>query len=133
VQVFFGSLAPFFILFGFGTDGLWEQSLIILGAGLQFLSSGLSVLNLKGAVEIWTILRGAIYTLATTVSPALVLLGVYGDDVSTTILTATSLGLGALSNLLAIFTASYQEKQEIQGTITELAPAPLWSDFEKRS
>jgi hypothetical protein len=118
IQLFFGSLAPFFILFGFGTDGFWEQALIITGAGLQFISSGLSMLNLKGAVEIWTILRGAIYTLATTVSPALVLLGFYDEDTNATILTATSLALGALSNLLAIFTAGHQEKRELEQTNT---------------
>lgn len=116
IQLFFGSLAPFFILFGFGTDGFWEQALIISGASLQFLSSGLSILNLKGAVEIWSVMRGAIYTLATTVSPAFVLLGLYDESLNTTILTATSLGLGALSNLLAIFTVGHQEKQELNTT-----------------
>lgn len=133
IQLFFGSLAPFFILFGFGNEGFWEQALIITGAVLQFLSSGLSMLNLKGAVEMWTVLRGAIYALATTVSPALVLLGVYDDQLSATILTATSLALGALSNLLAIFTASHQEKQDLVQAMNELTPAPLWSEFEKRS
>lgn len=109
IQVFFGSLAPLAILFGFGTDGVWEQSLIILGAVLQFISSGLSLVNVRGAANIWKIARGAIYMLAATVSPALVILGFYDEATNATILVAVSLGLGALSNLLAIFIGKQQE------------------------
>jgi len=109
IQVFFGALAPLAILFGFGTEGVWEQSLIILGAVLQFIASALSVINLRGAGNTWTVLRGAIYTLAATASPALVLLGFYDEATNATVLLALSLGLGALSNLLAIFTSKQQQ------------------------
>lgn len=111
IQLFFGSLAPLAIMFGFGTEGVWEQALIITGAVLQFISSALSLINLRGAAEIWTVLRGAIYTLGTVVSPALVLLGFYDDATNALILTGTSLALGALSNLLAILTAEKEVKE----------------------
>jgi hypothetical protein len=111
IQLFFGALAPLAILFGFGTEGVWEQTLIIIGAVLQFVSSVLSLVNVRpgdwGAG--WAILRGAIYALAATVSPALALLGFYDDATNATILLAISLGLGALSNLLAIFTSKQQQ------------------------
>ena len=112
IQVFLGSLAPFAIMFGFGTESVWEQSLIITGATLQFLSSLLSLVNLRGVLEVWTVVRGAIYTLGTVVSPALVLLGFYDEATNAMILTGTSLALGAISNLLAIFTASHQEMEQ---------------------
>ena len=111
IQVFFGALAPLAILLGFGTEGVWEQSLIILGAVLQFISAVLSLVNVRkgdwGAG--WAVIRGAIYALAATVSPALVLLGFYDDSTNATILLGLSLALGALSNLLAIFIGSRQE------------------------
>lgn len=111
IQLFFGALAPLAILFGFGTEGVWEQTLIIVGAVLQFLSSVLSLVNVRrgdwGAG--WAIVRGAIYALAATVSPALVLLGFYDEATNATILLAISLGLGALSNLLAIFTSKQEQ------------------------
>lgn len=109
IQLFFGALAPLAILFGFGTEGVWEQALIILGAVLQFVSSTLSLVNVRDVNTAWRIVRGAIYALAATVSPALVLLGFYDDATNATILLAISLGLGALSNLLAIFTSKQQE------------------------
>jgi hypothetical protein len=114
IQVFLGGLAPFAIMFGFGNEGVWEQALIISGAIMQFISSALSLVNLRGVLEIWTILRGAIYTLGTVVSPALVLLGFYDDATNATILTGISLALGAISNLLAVFTAGYQDKQALE-------------------
>lgn len=109
IQVAFGSLAPLAILFGFGTEGVWEQSLIILGAVLQAVSSLLSLINVRDP-HVWAaVLRGVIYGLATVVSPALVLLGFYDEATNATILVAVSLGLGALSNLLAVFIGKKQE------------------------
>lgn len=108
IQVFAGAVAPFAILFGFGSDGTWEQVLIIFGAALQFLSAILSLVNVKGA-NVWAVLRGALYSLAATVSPALVVLGLVSVETNATILTATSLGLAALSNLVAVFTSSTQQ------------------------
>jgi len=109
IQVFLGSLAPILILFGYGTEAVWEQVLIIAGAALQFLASITSLVNLKGQ-DVWSVLRGAIYTAAFTVSPALVLLGVYGEDVNATILTAVSLGLSSLSSLVAVFWSGHQRQ-----------------------
>jgi predicted Kef-type K+ transport protein len=111
IQLFAGALAPLAILLGYGTAGGWEQSLIILGAALQFVSSVLSLVNLrKGDIGAgWAILRGAIYTLAATASPALVLLGFYDEQTNATVLLAISLGLAALSNLLAIFIGKQEQ------------------------
>ncbi|WZH36227.1 MAG: hypothetical protein PIR02_15885 [Microbacterium enclense] len=111
IQLFAGALAPLAILLGFGTAGVWEQALIIVGAALQFLSAVLSLVNVrKGDIGAgWAIIRAAIYTLAATVSPALVLLGFYDDETNATVLLGLSLALGALSNLLAIFIGAKQQ------------------------
>lgn len=120
IQLFFGALAPLAILAGFGTEGQWEQLLIITGAVLQFVSSGLSLVNVRDARTIWAVVRGAVYALAATVSPALVLLGVYGDETNTTILLGLSLGLGALSNLLAVFIGGRQELSGVADAVSRL-------------
>ena len=109
IQVALGSLAPLAILFGFGTEGVWEQWLIIAGAVMQAISSLLSLVNVRDASTAWAVARGAIYLLAATVSPALVLLGFYDEATSATILLGLSLGLGALSNLLAILIGKQQQ------------------------
>jgi len=128
IQVFFGTLAPLFILGGFGTEGQWEQALIITGAVLQFLSSLLSLINVRGG-DIWAVLRGAIYGLATTVAPALVLLGWLNEDLSATILTGISLALTALSGLVAILTNG---KQQIETYVAKhRAVGPGDSPFER--
>jgi hypothetical protein len=113
IQVLFGALAPLFILGGFGTEGQWEQILIITGAVLQFLSSLLSLVNVRGG-DAWAVLRGAIYALATTVAPALVLLGWLNPETSATLLTGIALGLTALSSLVAIFTSGQQQIERIK-------------------
>ncbi|UVK61364.1 holin [Microbacterium phage Gingerbug] len=107
IQVWFGSLAPLVILAGFATQAQTEQALIIVGAILQFAASALSVVNANWR-DALGVLRGAIYALAATVAPALVLLGVFSEEFSTGLLTALSLGLSSLSSLLAIFTVSQQ-------------------------
>lgn len=109
IQLFFGALAPLAILVGFGTEGVWEQSLIILGAALQFASAVLSLVNVRDVHTGWAVLRAAIYAAAATVSPALVILGFYDAATNATILVGLSLGLGALSNLLAILIGKQQQ------------------------
>lgn len=110
IQAFLGTLAPLLILFGFGTDSIWEQVLIITGAALIFIAALINVLNVK-FVDGWAILRAAIYTLAGTVSPALVLLGVYDEATNAAIMTGLSLGLGALNSFLAIFVSGKQLRE----------------------
>lgn len=125
VQLFLGSLAPLAILFGFGTEGTWEQVLIIAGAALQFVASLLSLINVKAeawATQGWAIIRGAIYALGFTVSPALVLLGFYGEDVNATLLMGLSLALSSLSSLVAIFTSGKQQQQELVQIFTREGP-----------
>ena len=117
IQVFLGSLAPVFILLGFATQNQTEQYLVISGAVLQFFASLLSLINLRGVLSIWTALRGAIYTFGFTVSPVLVILGVYDESTNQYILMGISLGLGALSNLVAIFVGKSQEVAELKHTI----------------
>lgn len=121
IQVFAGSLAPLAILLGFGTEGVWEQALIILGAVLQFVSSAISLINVRDVNKGWAVLRGAIYALAATVSPALVLLGFYDDETNAAILTGLSLALGALSNLLAIFVGKAQQLEVAREKIAVLS------------
>lgn len=111
VQVWLGSLAPLVILLGFATQAQTEQALIILGAILQFAAAVLSLVNVRRGdlAAGWTVVRGAIYALAATVSPALVLLGLYDESVNAALLTGLSLALSSLSSLLAIFTVSKQQ------------------------
>lgn len=121
IQVFAGALAPLAILLGFGTDQVWSQGLIIFGAVLQFVSSLLSLVNLrvKDGAAIWAIIRGAVYALAAVVSPALVALGVLSPETNATILVGVSLALAALSNLVAIFTSSKQQVDALEHELIE--------------
>ena len=113
IQAFLASLAPLAILLGYGTEGTWEQLLIISGAGLAAAGSLLSLVNVRIAdwsTQGWAIVRGAVYALGTTVSPALVLLGFYDDATNTQILTGISVGLTVLSSGIAIFANGQQQK-----------------------
>ena len=113
IQAFLASLAPLAILLGYGTEGTWEQLLIISGAGLAAAGSLLSLVNVRiadWATQGWAIVRGAVYALGTTVSPALVLLGFYDDATNTQILTGISVGLTVLSSGIAIFANGQQQK-----------------------
>lgn len=123
IQVFLGSLAPLAIMMGFGSQGSWEQVGIITGAASLFLASLLNLLNVRvadWATQGWMIVRGAVYALGTTVSPALVVLGLYGEEVNTAIVTGLGLGLGALSSLISIFANGEQTKaaQELESRLS---------------
>lgn len=112
IQAFLVTLAPLAIMFGYGTEGSWEQVLIIAGATLGAVASLLSLVNIRiadWATQGWAIVRGTIYGLGTVVSPALMLLGFYGEDVNTQILTGMSIGLTALSSAIAIFANGKQQ------------------------
>lgn len=112
IQAFLVTLAPLAIMFGYGTTGTWEQVLIITGATLGAIASLLNLVNVRvsdWATQGWAIVRGVIYTLGTVVSPALVVLGFYGEDVNTQIITGLSLGLTALSSAIAIFASGEQQ------------------------
>lgn len=113
IQTFIASLVPLAILFGYGTTGTWEQILIISGAGLAFIGSVLSLVNVRvadWATQGWAIVRAAVYTLGSTVSPALVLLGFYSDEVNTQVVTGISVGITVLSSAIAIFANGQQQK-----------------------
>lgn len=115
IQLFFGGLAPLAILLGFGSEGAWEQILIVTGALLQFFSSLLSLVNVRRGDwgTGWAIVRGAIYALATVVSPVLVFFGFYDASTNATVLVGISLALGAFSNLLAIFIGKQQQLDQL--------------------
>lgn len=117
ILLFAGSVAPLLILFGFGSKTVWEQWLIILGVVLQFVSSLLSLLNLKvgewGAG--WAIIRGAIYALGAGAAPALVALGIWDNEFSSYFMLGLALFLAALSNLVSLLTGSKQELQASRG------------------
>lgn len=108
IQLFFASLAPVLIGLGYATQAQTEQYLILTGAGLQFVASLVSLINLRGLLNIWTVLRGAIYLAGTTAAPALVVLGVIDEATSSIVLVGISLGLSSLSSLLAIFVSKDQ-------------------------
>lgn len=116
IQLFFGSLAPLLILAGFATQAQTEQWLIITGAVLQFVAAVLSLINVRkgdwGAG--WAVVRAAIYSLAATVSPALVLLGYYTEQTNAALMTGLSLGLSSLSALLSVFIGKSQELQKVE-------------------
>lgn len=107
IQVFAGSLAPLFIILGIGTEDQWTQALIIFGASIQFLSSVLSLVNLRGR-SIWTVLRGALYTLGATLSPALVSLHILSPALANKGVLALSLLLASVGSLVAVLTAQKQ-------------------------
>lgn len=116
IQLFLGSLAPLLILTGFATQAQTEQWLIISGAVIQTFAAILSLVNVrKGDLGAgWAVIRGAIYTLAATVSPALVLLGYYSEETNAALLTGLSLGLSSLSALLSIFIGKSQQLEKVE-------------------
>lgn len=116
IQLFLGSLAPLLILGGFATQAQTEQGLIISGAVVQFLAALLSLVNVRkgdwgGG---WAVVRGAIYALAATVSPALVFFGLYSEETNAVLLTGLSLALSSLSSLLAIFIGKSQQLEKVE-------------------
>ena len=116
IQLFLGSLAPLLILTGFATQEQTEQYLIIAGAVFQFLAAVLSLVNVRrgdyGAG--WAVIRAGIYTLAATVSPALVFFGLYDESTNAALLAGLSLGLSSLSSLLAIFIGKNQQLEKVE-------------------
>lgn len=122
IQVWLGSLAPLLILGGFATQEQTENVLIITGALLQFLAALLSLINVrKGDWSTgWTIVRGAIYALAATVSPVLVFFGLYDATTNAVLLTGISLALSSLSSLLAIFIGKTQQLQAAEAKVEVL-------------
>ena len=116
IQFFAMSLVPLLVLFGLGTEEYLTQWTVILAAVMQFISSLLSLLNLKqgewGAA--WTIIRGAIYSLGMTVAPVFNVLGFYSEEMSDLILTGVSLTLTVLSSALAVLIGGEQKWQEQQ-------------------
>lgn len=128
IQAFLVTLAPLAIMFGYGTDGTWEQVLIITGAVLGAVASLLSLLNVRvadWATQGWAIVRATVYGLGTVVSPSLVLLGFYDDATNTQILTGMSLALTALSSAIAIFANGRQQLAEA----VEFPPGVLRRDL----
>ncbi|AWN03358.2 hypothetical protein PBI_COUNT_35 [Microbacterium phage Count] len=120
IQLFLGSLAPLLILGGFATQAQTEQALIITGAVLQFLAALLALVNVRRGDwgTGWTVIRGAIYALAATVSPALVFFGLYDEATNAVLLTGISLALSSLSALLAVFIGKTQEIQAVKAELT---------------
>ena len=132
IQAFLVTLAPLAIMFGFGTDGTWEQVLVISGALLGAVASLLNLLNVRvadWATQGWAIVRGTIYALGTVVSPALVLLGFYDDATNTQILTGMSLALTVLSSAIAIFANGRQQVI----VASELPPGALRRDLREEA
>lgn len=132
IQAFLVALAPLAIMLGYGTDGTWEQVLVISGALLGAIASLLSLLNVRvadWATQGWAIIRGTIYALGTVVSPALVLLGFYDDATNTQILTGLSLALTVLSSAIAIVANGRQQVI----VASELPPGALRRDLREEA
>lgn len=132
IQAFLVALAPLAIMLGYGTDGTWEQVLVISGALLGAIASLLSLLNVRvadWATQGWAIIRGTIYALGTVVSPSLVLLGFYDDATNTQILTGLSLALTVLSSAIAIVANGRQQVI----VASELPPGALRRDLREEA
>jgi len=113
IQAFLAAAAVLAVQFGYGTDGQWEQLLIIGGAALGAIAGLLSLVNVRvadWATQGWAIVRGVIYMLATVASPALVALGFYSDAVNEQIVTGIGQGITVLSAAIAIFANGQQQK-----------------------
>lgn len=116
IQTLIVTVVPLFLMFGYGTTGQWEQVQIITSAILAAAGSLLSLVHIRvteWANEGWKIVRATIYTFGMTVSPALMLLGFYNEDVNTKIVTGVALGLTALSSAVAIFANGQQQKADV--------------------
>ena len=108
IQGLFGALAPLIIWAGFATQTQAEQWLIIVGAVLQFVASLLSLINLRGLLSIWKVLRGALYTLGMAVAPTLTVLGYTTAEQSAQLLVGISLVLSVVSSVVAIIVGQAQ-------------------------
>ena len=112
IQALFVTLAPIVIGLGLFTESEADQWLIITGASLQFAGSLLNLINVRGG-DWWAALRGAIYLLATSVAPALTVLGYIDDATAATALNFLSLGLSSLSAVVGIVTGKQQQLQAV--------------------
>lgn len=113
IQAFLAALAVLAVQFGLGTEGQWEQILVLAGAGLGALAGLLSLVNVRvadWATRGWMIARTVIYSFATVASPALVALGLYNDSVNEQIVTGIGQGITVLSAAIAIFANGQQQK-----------------------
>lgn len=121
IQLFAAGLAPLAIMFGLGTEGGWEQSLILVGLGTQFVSNLLNLLSLKEGEwgKGWAIVRGAIYSLGLGAAPALVALGIWTDEVSTQFALGLGLALAAVGNAVALVTGQRQETEQAVARASE--------------
>lgn len=116
IQAFLAAIAVLAVQFGLGTDGQWEQILVLGGATLGAIAGLLSLVNVRvahWATEGWAIIRGVIYAFATVASPALVALGFYNDDVNTQIVTGIAQAITVLSAAIAIFANGQQQKYDL--------------------
>lgn len=113
VQAFLAAIAVLAVQFGLGTEGQWEQLLVLGGAALGALAGLLSLVNVRvadWATQGWAVVRGVIYGFATVASPTLVALGLYGEDVNAQIVTGIGQGITVLSAAIAIFANGQQQK-----------------------
>lgn len=125
IQAAVVTLAPLAIMLGYGTEGQWEQWLIILGASIGAVGSLLSLLNVRitdWATQGWAIVRGTIYAFGMVVSPALLALGWINDDWNERITVGLSLALTALSSAISIFANGQQQKVAAVETVLGIEP-----------
>lgn len=113
IQLLLGSLAPVLIFLGLATEAQAEQWQIVGTALVQFVASTLSLVNVRGGWQVWTVLRGAVYTLGATLAPALTVLGLIDESQQGMILTGLSLTLSVLSSLLAVIVSGRQETEAV--------------------
>jgi len=119
------TLAPFLILLGFGTKSEWDQYVIITGIVLQVIGSLLSLLTIKGLVNIWTILRATIYTAGLALAPALVALGFWTNDFANNFTVGLALLLTVLSNVVGIIVGNKQQTEAVRAEARHRASAAL--------
>ena len=130
IQLFVASVVPILVLTGISTQDRLDQWMIIVTIVLQFISSLLSLLNLRKGQwsEAWVIVRGAIYTLGLAAAPALVALGYWNEDFSTNFVAGLALTLTMLSNFVAVLTGSQQKIEAVEAKAERAHPTLEFRD-----
>lgn len=113
-------LAPALIAIGLLSDPEVESVLVIVAAALQAAAGVLAILHLTPMqVGRWfqTVGRGIIYSLAATVAPAAVALGLLTDAGSVNVLTGVSVGLTVIASVLGVVMVSRQKTESVAQTV----------------
>ena len=93
-----------------------SQDLLIFAAIVFQAGSGLlalAYLESPGVMDIWTIIRGVLYTLAGSLAPFLVAIGMFSIDDGNTFTALVGVSLSIVGSIVAIFTGKKQEAHRL--------------------